>query len=68
LFILQHSETGFYDLFTGPVFGAQRNKRKELIHSKVQELNDNEEARNATPIQLTFPKWTDDSSDSEDEK
>nr|MBP9692292.1 hypothetical protein [Alphaproteobacteria bacterium] len=25
LFILQHSETGSYDLFTGPVFGAQRN-------------------------------------------
>lgn len=41
---------------------------KKLINSTVKEMNENEEARNSMPVQLIFPEWTDDSSDSEDEK
>ena len=32
--IIQHSETAFYDLFTGPVFGAQRRTIKTSPQSK----------------------------------
>jgi hypothetical protein len=31
LLVIQHSETVFYDLFTGPVFGAQRISAKSSL-------------------------------------